>query len=456
MWEGNPQTAPHFPAVGEGEHEVRARQALAAIFQLVTLARGFAARPSIEQDDDADAIRPFLRYVRRLLSGGELTVAQATAPSAHAVNVLTVHASKGLEFPVVYVPGLVKGRFPLRRPGGAAVSLPALLQSHDAAEQDDERNLFFVALSRARDRLVLSRPERLHGRVASASEFLATLQAVHPLPMLHWEASRPYRATPSDEEIVAGQRLGEVGPSRSVVEAADHEIEAMARCPRQHHYRARLGLQGSPGAPGYRTFARLLREGVGHVRATWSTPAWLPTWRQTAASLAEWWDGRWPDDGHALDGWYRTLAFGAYERVYRELERGGIAPTTRFGERYDVALDDDGRRVGVWVDAVEERDGELCLIWERPSRRSDDASALTIGLYGAVAESIAPERPPAVMIRYLDSGETLSVRDPLRVLERHRPRIATALTHLAAEQFPPEPRTAEECTRCPLVFVCPR
>ena len=429
--------------VGEG---VRARQALAAIFQLVTLARGFAARPSIEQGDDADAIRPFLRYVRRLLSGGELTVAQAMAPSADAVSVLTVHASKGLEFPVVYVPGLVKGRFPLRRPGGAAVSLPALLQPDGAVDQDDERNLFFVALSRARDRLVLSRPEWLHGRVASASEFLATLQAVHPLPMLYWPAVVPDLETSGDQGAVTERAGGEV---------ADHEIEAMVRCPRQHHYRARLGLQGSPSGPGYRTFARLLREGVGHVRAAWSTPDWLPTWRRAEASLREWWAGRWPDDGRALDEWYRALAFGAYERVYRELDQDGIAPTTHFGERYDVALD-DGRRVGVWVDAVEERDGELCLLWERPSRRSDDASALTVGLYGAVAESIAPERPPAVMIRYLDSGETLSVRDPSRVLERHRPRIETALAQLATEQFPPEPRTAEECTRCPLVFVCPR
>ena len=431
------------PDIGEG---VRARQALAAIFQLVTLARGFAARPALEQDDGSGAIRPFLRYVRRLLSTGELTVAQATAPSADAVNVLTVHASKGLEFPVVYVPGLVKGRFPLRRPGGAAVSLPALLRPDSTVDQDDERNLFFVALSRARDRLVLSRPERLHGRVAAPSEFLGTLQAAHPLPALHWPAVAPDLEASGDQSAMTERAGGE---------ASDHEIEAMVRCPRQHRYRSVLGLQGSPGGPGYRTFARLLREGVGHVRESWSASDWLPTWRQTEAVLGEWWDGRWPDDGHALDRWYRALAFGAYERVYRELEQGGIDPTTRFGERYEVALDGDGRRVGVWVDAVEERDGEPCLIWERPSRRSDDASALTVGLYGAVAESIAPERPPAVMIRYLDSGETLSVRDPLRVLERHRPRIETALAHLAMEQFPPAPGAAEECNRCPLVFVCP-
>jgi len=446
VWEGNSQTAPLFPTVGEGEREVRARQALAAIFQLVTLARGFAARPALEQDDGSGAVRPFLRYVRRLLSTGELTVAQATAPSADAVNVLTVHASKGLEFPVVYVPGLVKGRFPLRRPGGAAVSLPALLRPDSAVDQDDERNLFFVALSRARDRLVLSRPERLHGRVAAPSEFLGTLQAAHPLPALHWPAVAPDLEASGDQSAMTERAGGE---------ASDHEIEAMVRCPRQHRYRARLGLQGSPGGPGYRTFARLLREGVGHVRESWSASDWLPTWRQTETVLGEWWDGWWPDDGRALDRWYRALAFGAYERVYRELEQGGIAPTTRFGERYEVALDGDGRRVGVWVDVVEERDGEPCLIWERPSRRSDDASALTVGLYGAVAESIAPERPPAVMIRYLDSGETLSVRDPLRVLERHRPRIETALAHLAMEQFPPEPGAAEECSRCPLVFVCP-
>src|SRR5205807_5022284 len=85
-----------------------------ALFQLIVLARGFPRRPLIEPDDDLR--RAFLRYVRRLLAGRDKATFQATAPVPGAVNVLTAHASKGLAFPVVYIPNLSAGRFPARPP----------------------------------------------------------------------------------------------------------------------------------------------------------------------------------------------------------------------------------------------------------------------------------------------------------------------------------------------------
>jgi DNA helicase II / ATP-dependent DNA helicase PcrA len=129
-------------------------QTAAALFQLIVLARGFAARPLVElAEDPTDA---FLRYVRYLLVQGGSNIRPAVGAVPGAVNVLTMHAAKGLEFPVVYVPGLRKGIFPQPDPGGARVLVPDALSQRN----DDDRNLFFVALSRAQDRLVLSRPAR--------------------------------------------------------------------------------------------------------------------------------------------------------------------------------------------------------------------------------------------------------------------------------------------------------
>jgi DNA helicase-2/ATP-dependent DNA helicase PcrA len=64
---------------------------------------------------------------------------------AQRVNLLSMHASKGLEFPVVFVTGLEKGL------------LPYLPPNRPPAEMDEERRLLFVALTRAQKELFLSR-----------------------------------------------------------------------------------------------------------------------------------------------------------------------------------------------------------------------------------------------------------------------------------------------------------
>lgn len=60
------------------------------------------------------------------------------------VKLMTVHASKGLEFPVVFVIGMNQGVFPSKR----------------TKDMEEERRLFYVAITRAKDRLYLTRPEQ--------------------------------------------------------------------------------------------------------------------------------------------------------------------------------------------------------------------------------------------------------------------------------------------------------
>lgn len=72
-------------------------------------------------------------------------------PRAQRVSLLTLHAAKGLEFPVVFLVGCAEGLLPLHFGDG--------LSSEDEAE---ERRLFFVGLTRARRRLFLSWPRQRH------------------------------------------------------------------------------------------------------------------------------------------------------------------------------------------------------------------------------------------------------------------------------------------------------
>lgn len=75
-------------------------------------------------------------------------------PEADAVTLSTIHLAKGLEWPTVFVPGLVERVFP------TAPSCNAEIAGNEAA-MDEERRCFFVASTRAKDCLVLTRCSRM-------------------------------------------------------------------------------------------------------------------------------------------------------------------------------------------------------------------------------------------------------------------------------------------------------
>lgn len=90
-------------------------------------------------------------------------------PDAEAVKLTTVHQSKGLEYDVVFLIGVADGTFPGRR-------------SIEAGDVEEERRLFYVAVTRARNELYLSYPKVATrggpgGMLLSPSRFLQELPA---------------------------------------------------------------------------------------------------------------------------------------------------------------------------------------------------------------------------------------------------------------------------------------
>jgi ATP-dependent DNA helicase UvrD/PcrA len=107
------------------------------------------------------------RFLAELALGDEV---DTWDPRADRVSLLTLHAAKGLEFPVVFLVGCEDGLLPLRWGGQ--------LSAEAAAE---ERRLLFVGMTRARSHLVLSHARRRAWRgsvrEATPSPFLADIQA---------------------------------------------------------------------------------------------------------------------------------------------------------------------------------------------------------------------------------------------------------------------------------------
>jgi DNA helicase II / ATP-dependent DNA helicase PcrA len=90
-----------------------------------------------------------------------------------AVTLMTLHAAKGLEFPVVYLIAVEQNLIPHERS----------LRENDLRQLEEERRLLFVGITRAKEKLVLTQTQRreLHGRSLSTipSDFLKELIVVH-------------------------------------------------------------------------------------------------------------------------------------------------------------------------------------------------------------------------------------------------------------------------------------
>lgn len=122
-----------------------------------------------------------------------------------AVQLMSVHAAKGLEFDIVFISGLEQGLFPHEN---------AVSEGREGLEE--ERRLMYVALTRARQRLYLScaQTRMLHGqtRYCTASSFLEEIPEELLLKLNKKAAAAPtwggYVAA-SSEPVAGGLRIGQ-------------------------------------------------------------------------------------------------------------------------------------------------------------------------------------------------------------------------------------------------------
>ena len=145
----------------------RAEGRLDNLNELVTAARRFEDRlVRVSDPEDELAERPLAAFVRHtVLEAGE----EQAEEHEDSVQLMTLHAAKGLEFPAVFLCGMEEGLFPHQRS----------IESH--AQLEEERRLCYVGMTRAKQRLYLTSAEsrRLHRQDSypSPSRFLREIPA---------------------------------------------------------------------------------------------------------------------------------------------------------------------------------------------------------------------------------------------------------------------------------------
>lgn len=153
-----------------------------------------------------------------------------------AVTISTVHQAKGMQYPAVFVPCLRRNRFPSRRQGGLNLFHVIPESAVPDADRyrgtnDDERRLFYVAVTRAQKYLYLSFSPGSSSQYAKPSEFMAEVTAV------------PFVST-SDNGLPAN--LPRLAPQPKVetpqVTLSFSELKYLFECPYQFKLRFMYGF----------------------------------------------------------------------------------------------------------------------------------------------------------------------------------------------------------------------
>jgi len=183
-----------------------------------------------------------------------------------AVDILTVHQAKGLEWPIVFLPSLVQGRFPSRRAGQPQEwLLPECAFPNDARRRyeggdAEERRLLYVALTRARETVYLSYFERKTNRF-QPSEYFTEIAGEKP-PML---GDLPLPARPEAEP----------GAGALPLDVSFSDLAAFDECGHRYRLSNVLAFQAQMAPElGYgRAIHHVLRQVAERVRTSGRVPS---------------------------------------------------------------------------------------------------------------------------------------------------------------------------------------
>ncbi len=130
-----------------------------------------------QAENPARTLAGFIAYLDAYkAAGGELPTSVELSEDVDGVRLMTLYQAKGLEFPIVIVPNLLDGEWPVREQSFGLFPRELLREQVPAGDlhTDEERRLLYVAMTRAQERLLLM--TQGDGGEKAASRFVAELE----------------------------------------------------------------------------------------------------------------------------------------------------------------------------------------------------------------------------------------------------------------------------------------
>ncbi len=372
------------------------------------------------------------------------------------VNVLTIHKAKGLEFPVVFLVGLVQGRFPtpFRRD---PLELPErlikdLLPAGDYHLQE-ERRLFYVGMTRAEEELCLTAAYDYGGKsVRKISQFvLEALNLAGPaLPAIQPSAQeRIARARPPVPIDAGAIRLALPEPLR----LDPHGVDDYLTCPLKFRFSHLLKI------PIMRHHLVIYGSAL-HKAVELFFKRRLKAQPMSEAELLEAFEQAWSSEGFLTRVHEeQRLARGreVLRRFFAQQQRAPEQPTL-IEEKFSFHLD-DFVIAGRW-DRVDCRGDDVAIIDYKSSDVTDQAQAnkrtresLQLAVYALAWQTIHARLPTRLELRFLETGVTGVATVTEDDLEDTRARLREVAQGLRARDFQPKPQEFS-CRWCAYQSIC--
>lgn len=409
-----------------------------------------------QSEDDDDGLPASLQM--------EIGDALSKQRNDDAVQLLTVHAAKGLEFPVVFVLRLTYPSFPSRFREDL-VEFPAALRDPDTVPEGDpkevhaqeQRRLFYVAVTRAEDHLVLCAKKGTGKKDPTPSGYLRELVAAGPKSL---SGCVDFAVVPSGE-MIASIHAGAEPSSRiagwirlpALPQTARHRLSATAienyeRCPLSYKLGLEWKLPEEPGANqqfGWAMHSALL----AHFDALRKGRA-MSTAEVIRYFLEEFKKSKIDDPTqrrlYEESGPSQLRAFLGSSAAQ---PRGSVALL-----EHSFACDIAGTRVIGRIDRVDEdKDGYVIVDYKTGNPKSQETADKSVQL-SVYALAMGAKKPvKALVLQNLQNGTTIeTIRAPEQLREAET-RVAQVAAGIAAEEF--EAKSGHHCNWCAYRTVCP-
>ena len=429
-----------------------------------------------ERKNEAKQLRDFIEYLGYFDElDGDVQIEEEL--SEDAVQLMTVHAAKGLEFPHVFILRLSKSDFPsgARRP---EFEFPPELMKEEQPKADfhiqEERRLFYVALTRAQKRLTLS---TIVNRRKKPSPFLDDFLMNAKIQKTDVAQSAPKVEVPPSEEITGPPpaepdptRLFPVGPEKAraysrvalwakafhpprpePLQLSASAIDAYDRCPMKYMFQYVWNIRGGPHAQ--MTFGNVMHATIREFVAMMRKQGRVPIDEVIAIYEREWSSAGFPDEYQ--EGEYRKAGREQLEAFHRSFT--AEPPDVLYQEKgFELPLEHNVVVTGRMDQVNRLSESEVEIVDYKTGRPRDAKKAaedLQLSIYALAAREVLELTPARLVFHNLVNNEAVSSTRDAKSLTATKARIAEVADRIRAGDFSAKPGFA--CGYCDYKPLCP-